>query len=113
MTTTTTPADIIAQQLGSGAIYMLGARGRCTRSTDGRELTMRIKGCRKINAISIELDDSDTYTVRFRKYTADRWNARKGEYSTARDTVVCETSFVQAESLHDVIESTTGLYTRL
>lgn len=102
---TPTPAQIIADQLGRGTLYMLGARGTVCASSDGRSLCFQIKGCRHVNAIKITLDPSDTYTVEFRKIG----NARSG----FRMSVVREVEGVYADSLHTLIERETGLATRL
>lgn len=115
MTTTATSnkqiADTILGQLGGSTIAMLGARGRCTVCESG--VVLSIRGSRKVNAITITLDPSDTYSVRFHKATAARFNARTGNLSTGSDNTVAEFSGIYADGLHGLIEDTTGLATSL
>jgi len=102
MSTTTTPtvAQIIADQIGRRAFFMLGAK----ELVGGENyLQFRISGCRTISHIKITLDPSDTYTMSFLK-----WSGKKLEYK-----VVAELSGVYCDMIHDVIESKTGLYTSM
>ena len=102
MSTTTHPtvAQIIAEQIGRRAFFMLGAK----ELVGGENyLQFRISGCRSISHVKITLDPSDTYTMSFMK-----WSAKKLEYK-----VVAEVSGVYVDMLHDVIEGKTGLYTSL
>jgi hypothetical protein len=104
MMTTTNNNPAVAQtiiaQLGNLALSMLGANSLVDL---GNGLRFKIKGCRKINTVGIELKGDDTYSVTFEKVT-QRGLKRK---------VVAEFANVYFDQLHAVIESTTGLYTRL
>lgn len=92
------PAEIIAHQLGSGTIFMLGARGTLTSIREGRGLAMRIKGSpNRINVIRIELAADDTYTLEF------AW-VRAG---TCTERAHCEG--IYADKMHAVIRAQTGL----
>lgn len=92
-------AGTILQQLGRGTLAMLGAH---TFVSSFNSLTLRIKGCPKINCIKIELDVSDTYTMTFYKVGGKRMLV----------TVATETG-VYVDCLHRTIETHTGLATRL
>jgi hypothetical protein len=92
-------AEIILQQLGRGTLAMLGAH---TFVSSDDSLTLRIKGCPKINCIKIVLDASDTYSMTFYKVGGKRLLV----------TVATET-MVYADCLHRTIETHTKLATRL
>lgn len=91
-------AETIRDQIGSRALYMLGAH---TLVGDTNSLKFHIRGSRACNVIVIKLDPSDTYTVTFAKSRGMSWK------------VVKEVSDVYVDSLHRLIETTTGLYTSL
>lgn len=91
----------LLEQLGTGTLYMLGASGLVYDNTNDR-LTFRVKGSPKANCIRIALDRvTDTYTVEFLKIRGLTCKA------------VADFSLVYADQLHKLIESQTGLYTRL
>ena len=102
MTDQSTPevSQAIRAQLG-GALAMLGAKD-LMRTADS--LSFRIRGSKLANHITLTLDaGADEYVVRFCKI------ARRPSYAITRDH-----SFrVYADGLHDLIETHTGLYTRL
>jgi hypothetical protein len=85
----------IAEQIGSAAFFMLGARGSLLGSDNS--LQFDVKGSRACSRIIVTLDTSDTYTVQFWK--GKGLNIRK----------VGEQSFVYADSLKTTIEGFTGL----
>lgn len=64
-------------------------------------LQFAIKGSRKVSKIRIVLAPNDTYVVEF-------WNGRGAKLEK-----VAELHGVHVEQLHDVIESQTGLSTRM
>lgn len=100
-TTNLDAATTILSQLGGNSfLAMTGARDLL-----GDEATLQFKlprgakdGC---NAVRVELDPSDTYTVRF-------YRIRGLNIAT-----LAEVSMVYADSLRQVFESQTGLYTSL
>jgi hypothetical protein len=96
---------IIDQIGGHRALYMLGAVGQAWATDRGVEI--HIKGSRTVNRITITLDPSDTYSVRFSRVAKIR---NSYEYS---DRTVYETDDIYADSLVGLIESKTGLYLRL
>ena len=88
-------ANIIKDQLGHKALYMIGAKD-LTGSENA--LSFRIgRNCKSVNAIKITLEPSDTYTVEFLRGSK----------------VVAKCEDVYCDSLHQVIERHTGMYTSL
>ena len=97
-------ANTIRTQLGNRALFMIGAKDLVATETG---LQFRIgRNAKSVNQIVINLDPSDTYTVEFRRTRM----SRKTGYS---NKVVSSLEGVYADMLHDVIESGTGLATRL
>ncbi len=99
-------ANIIRQQLGARTLFMLGAQhltalaraaGTLGGKPRGPGLGFGIRGSKKVNAIHITLDPSDTYTVKFSKGAK----------------TVSSFEDVYADNLHHIIEKETGLYTSL
>lgn len=91
-------ANTILWQLGGITLSMLGAKDEVALP-DG--VQFRIRGSKKGNKLVIKLDPDDTYVVEF-------WKIRGINF-----TLVEKASGVYVDSLHKVIESMTGLYTRL
>lgn len=89
-------ADIIAQQIGQRAFFMMGARN-FQHTKNGLMFSCMLNG-KGVRSVEVRLDPSDTYTVVFR---------------SLRGQVVAEVADVYVESLHGVIESNTGLYLSL
>lgn len=98
MNTTMQVAETIRQQIGNGALAMLGAS---MLVGDVDSLMFAIKGCRKGNKLRIVLAADDTYTV-------ELWKIRGVTFAK-----VTELSNVYADALHQVIESMTGLCTKI
>ena len=95
----------INAQIGNPAFVMMGAHSKVITSEGA--LQWQIRGCRKISHITVKLESDDTYTVTFQKVSRNR---RTFEVKV---TKVAEVSDVYADSLHQVIESATGLYLSL
>ena len=95
-----TTAEIIIEQLGHRALYMLGAH---TFTTNGGEnLAFRIKGSRKVNYINIKYDAlRDLYDMEFCKLA--RFDHK----------VIEQVNSVYADNMHSIIEEVTGLYTSI
>lgn len=93
-------AQIIRDQIGHKALFMLGAK-QLLSVEEGRGLQFKIQGSKKANTIRIVLEPSDTYTVEF--WSCRGLNAR----------VVAKHSDVYVDSLHELIEHETGLYTSI
>lgn len=91
-------ANTIREQIGHKAFFMLGAKDLVASEN---ALQFRIRGSRVCNSIRVELDPSDTYRVEF-------WKIHAG-----KSTKVAEVEDVYVDSLHQVIERNTGLYTSL
>jgi hypothetical protein len=95
-------AQTIINQLGRGALYMLGAKDLLDL---GNGLQFRIRGSRKANTIMIELDQgADLYNVRILKI---------GRAPSYKITEVANVSGLFADQLRPVIEQNTGLYMSL
>jgi len=93
-------AEIIRQQIGHKALYMLGAYNLLSHG-DENALSFRIKGSRKVNYIKITLTPADLYDMEFgkiKKYDYDVVETHNGVY---------------VDMLHGLIEQETGLYTSL
>ncbi len=91
-------ANTIVSQLGQLTLRMLGAKDLVAIENG---LQFGIRGSKVANKIVIKLDPSDTYTVQF-------WTVRG-----AKMAMRAEVSDVYVDSLHTMIETHTGLYTRL
>lgn len=92
-------ANIIRDQIGGKALYMLGATNL---STNGNNLAFRIKGSKKANYVNVKYDESsDLYDLEFGKI-------KKFDYK-----IVNEINGLYADQLHEIIEQETGLYTKL
>lgn len=94
--------ETLTAQLGAVTLRMLGASGLVMGSDQLPSLTFKIKGSRQASHVSISFDAGlDLYNVR--TFTL------RG-YKLSNDKT---TSGVYADQLHTVIESHTGLYTKL
>jgi len=100
-------STLIRQMGGMGKLTaMLGASGFGRGSTDGHpSLTFKFKGSKKANVVTIILDPSDTYTLRFAKMASA---AKFYEVTPAG-----EFSGVYADALKPTFERFTGLYLSL
>src|SRR5262245_36013186 len=93
-------ANIIRDQLGNRALFMLGAKDLLGSETE-KSLSFRVRGSPTVNHIRIALAPNDTYTVTFSKVRG----LKVKEVAKLEDVYV--------DSLHRVIEKNTGLYTSL
>lgn len=91
-------ANIIRDQIGRKALYMMGAKNLAAVE---RGLQFRIRGCSKINCIQIVLNEYDTYNVTYYKLG-------KIDYKE-----VAEEFNIYADMLHADIEEKTGLILKL
>lgn len=105
-------ADIILEQLGGYRFtVMTGAHGFIA---DGNTLRMMLtKNASKANRLWITLDGDDTYTMRFFKYTAPRFNTKTCTFTEEKVTEIKKISGVYCDQLQDIFTETTGLYTRI
>ena len=99
MTKTNEIGQTIAAQIGNAAFCMIGARD-ILATAEGLQFKVG-SNPRRISAIQVELDPSDTYTLRF-------WKGRG-----VNMVEVSAVSFVYADSLRATITAETGLYTSL
>ena len=105
-------ADIILEQLGGYRFaVMTGAHGFVA---DGNTLRMMLtKNASKANRLWITLDWDDTYTMRFFKYTAPRFNTKTYTFTEEKVTEIKKISGVYCDQLQDIFTEVTGLYTRI
>lgn len=105
-------ADIILEQLvGHKFVVMTGSKNFLA---DGNTLRMNLaKNGSKANRLWITLDADDTYTMRFFKYTAPRFNSKTLTFTEEKITEVREHKGVYCDMLQDIFTEVTGLYTRL
>jgi hypothetical protein len=108
-------ADTIVGQLGREALSLLGAvnLGPISFSDTSHGVEFSIKGSRSINRIFVMLEANDTYTLHFNRETGGSISQRTGRYVPRQSRVVKIVDDVYSDSLHNVIESVTGLYTSL
>lgn len=92
-------AEIIRDQIGGKALYMLGAKNLVNH---GDALSFRVRGSRKVNYIKITLDAGmDLYNMEFGKIHGYNYKVKATHEG------------VYADMMHDLIEAETGLYTSL
>ena len=101
----------IYEQLGGDRfVAMTGAKGFVAD-----ENTLRIsigRNASKANRVWITLDADDTYTMRFFRYTAPRYDGKTGAFKEEKITEVAKISNVYCDQLQSVFTGVTGLYTR-
>ena len=105
-------ADTILEQLGGGRFAaMTGSRNFVS---DGNTLRMSLaKNASKANKLYITLEADDTYTMRFFRYTAPKFNSRTISFTDEKITEIKSYSGVYFDMLQDLFTEVTGLYTRL
>lgn len=103
----TTPADVILSQLGGRRFCVMTGAKHIFSDKGGLALVFQLpRGARDgINAVRVELDPSDTYTVTFTKIGT----ARNGYKATQ----VKQLEGVYADMLRNIFTQVTGLYTNL
>ena len=105
MTDTTDSMQItttIDAQLGAGFFMMVGAHSKCARHR-GLQFAIKAKAKNGINRIDVVLNESDEYEIAFWKYQPRGFKMK----------LIEEVTGLGVEQLHDVIESVTGLATRM
>ncbi len=106
-----TVAQTIYQQLGGGRFAVM--TGSKNFLADGNTLRMALaKNGSKANRLWITLDADDTYTMRFFKYTAPRFNYKTATFTDEKITEVKEYKCVYCDMLQDLFTEVTKLYTR-
>ena len=100
-----TVANIIKDQIGPKAFFMMGAANLLG---DESSLTFKVgRNPRSVSHVRVTLDADDTYTVEFLRCTTSHKT-----YQTTRKVLQSD-SLVYAEDLHRVIHSGTGLFLSL
>jgi hypothetical protein len=105
-------ADIILEQLGGNKfLVMTGAKNLLA---DGNTLRMSLpKNMSGANKLEITLDATDTYTMRFYKYTAGRLNKKTWSWTEDKVKEIKLLSGVYCDMLQSIFTEVTGMYTRL
>lgn len=103
---------IILQQLGGHKfVVMTGSKNFVA---DGNTLRMTLaKNGSRANRLYITLEADDTYTMRFFKYTAPRFNSKTYTFSDEKITEVKTIKGVYCDQLQELFAEVTKLYTRL
>lgn len=96
-TTDLTVTTTIRDQIGSRALFMIGAYNLCA---DKNSLQFRIKGSHRVNFIKV------TYN-----YGLDLYRVEFGRIRDFKYTTVSTFDQVYCDQLCDLIEKETGLYT--
>ena len=95
-------AQAIVDQLG-GIGRLKAMVGASNFQAEENKMRFRVKGSRKMNMLEIELNATDTYTVRFQKYSPSKFTVK----------TISELEGVYNDMLKSLFESNTGLYLSL
>lgn len=105
-------ANKILEQLGGN--QFLAMTGANHLVADGNTLRMTLpKNASKANRLYITLDATDTYTMRFFKYTAGRMSMKTLVWTEDKVVEVRTDSGVFWDSLQAIFTEVTGMYTHL
>lgn len=105
-------AETILNQLGGNRFLVM--TGANHLMSDRSTLRMNLpRNASKANRLWITLDASDTYTMRFFKYSAPRFNRRTLKWIEEKITEVAELTDVYADQLQTCFTKVTGMYTRM
>ena len=105
-------ADTILQQLGGHKFVVM--TGSSHFVSDKNTLRMKLaKNKSKANKLDITLDDYDSYTMRFYKYTAPRRKPNSFEFTDGKVEEVAKFEGVYCDMLQDIFTQVTGMYTYL
>ena len=104
--------EIILEQLGGHRFVVM--TGSSHFVADGYTLRMNLaRNGSKANRLYITLDADDTYTMRFFKYTAPRFNSKTVSFTEEKITEVETIKGVYCDMLQDIFTRVTKMYTRL
>ena len=103
-------ADTILHQLGGNRF--LAMTGANHLLSDGATLRMNLpRNASKANRLWVTLDATDTYTVRFFRYSAPRYYSRTHKWSAEKIVEIAEFSDVYADQLQTIFTKVTGMFT--
>lgn len=105
-------ADIILEQLGGNKFIVMTGSKNFVADSETLRMTLS-KNRSKANRLWITLDADDTYTMRFFKYTAPRFNAKTVTFTDEKITEVETLKGIYCDQLQEQFTKVTGLYTRL
>lgn len=105
-------AKTILDQLGGNKfLVMTGANHLLA---DGNTLRMTLpKNASKANRLYITLDGTDTYTMRFFRFTPGRLNKKTFAWSEDKTEEIKLVDGVYCDMLQEIFTATTGMATRL
>lgn len=105
-------ADIILEQLGGNKF--LSMTGTKNLLADGNTLCMILpKNHSRANRLWITLNNDDTYTMNFFRFTAGRLNHRTYQWTEDKKESVKVIKGVYCDMLQEIFTATTGMYTHL
>ena len=113
MSETMSVANIILEQLGGNKFIVM--TGASHFMSDGNTLRMTLpKNGSKANRLYITFDEeTDTYTMRFFRYTAPRMNTKTFTFTSEKVKEIYETSGVYFNQLQPIFTSVAGFDTHL
>lgn len=108
-------ANIILSQLdGNKFIAMTGAKNFIAlNEKDGAVIFHIGKNSSKANRVKITLEWDNTYTMEFIKHTPYKFNARTMKETQEKTEILETVTEVYCDTLQEVFENYTGLYTHL
>lgn len=105
-------ANTILQQLGGNKFVVM--TGASHFVSDGNTLRMTLpKNKSRANRLYITLEPTDTYTMRFFRYTSPRFNSKTCSFSSEKTEEVKIFTDVYFDMLQELFTSVTGMYTYL
>lgn len=105
-------ADTILQQLGGHKFVVM--TGSSQFVSDKNTLRMKLaKNMSRANKLDITLDEYDTYTMTFYRYTPPRRKPNKYEFTDAKTEIIAKYEGVYCDMLQEIFTQVTGMYTHL
>lgn len=105
-------AKTILDQLGGNKFLVM--TGVTHLLADGNTLRMTLpKNASKANRLYITLDSTDTYTMRFFRYTPGRLNKKTFAWSEDKTEEIKLVNGVYCDMLQEIFTAITGMATRL
>lgn len=105
-------ANTILNQLGGNKF--IGMTGASHFVSDGNTLRMTLpKNKSRANRLYITLEPTDTYTMRFFKYSSPRFNSKTCSFSSEKVEEIKTFTDVYFYMLQEIFTTVTGMYTHL
>lgn len=102
----------IIEQLGGNKFFAMTG---CKAAIDGTSAFFTIpRNASKANRFEVEYDEAtDTYTMRFFRFTNGRFNKKTYEYIEPKERTIAEFDGVHWYMLAELFTQVTGMHTRL